>query len=846
MVVFDKELAGSEQLPPIGGKAAGLALLQRHGLPVPPFFVVLSQEQLGDAELEAALRRLGPGPYAVRSSAMAEDGARCSFAGQLESRLGARDATEVRRALRVCRASGSSPRVAAYCAARGVEPGPVAVVVQRMVRGQASGVMFTRDPQSPEELHISAGLGLGEGVVQGVADCDSYWVDPRGQVRSEVAEKRRQVTLRDGQPQQADVPAAQRSEAVLHSTEVQQLAEWGRQLERLTGHPQDIEWTLALGDLFLLQTRPITAQVPWGRKLLWDNSNIVESYHGVTTPLTYSFAAQAYAIVYRLFCAVMGVSAATIQQNDEIFGRMIGLIRGRVYYNLNAWYRLLTLLPGFQYNRAFLEQMMGVAEVAEDEDAEAQASAWQRNFVQLPRLLRLLMGLCWRLLRSKRDIKRFKANFEQAIATWRGRDLKAMEPSELLAAYRDLERRLLWSWTPPIVNDFFTMIFHGVLRKQCAALCSGDERAGAELSNALLAGQGGLESTAPTIALLEQAARMRRSRKATALFTGPDSDEEVLQRALKNEVFHKWSERWMARFGDRCVDELKLETTPLRKRPQVLVSALRNYLRGRPLDPQRFGDAERARRQAAEKQARRDLSGWRRWLFIWVLQRTRSSVAERENLRFLRTRVFGLVRDIFRALGAKMAASGALDSLDDVFYLHIDELFGWVEGTAVSRDWAGLVALRRAEFQRYRETPGPPERFHTYGPVHRGNRFLGKAQPPAAEDGLLRGTACYPGRVEGPALVLDDPSQGARLDGQILVAARTDPGWVPLFPSISGLLVERGSPLSHSAVVARELGIPTVVGIRGLCAAVSPGQRLRMDGGAGTVRLLEEAGDGDA
>jgi len=836
-VIFHEQVKAGEGNGQIGGKAAGLGLLLRQGLRVPPFFVVLPDDELKD--LEAAVERLGPGPYAVRSSALAEDGVRHSFAGQLESYLNVRGIHKLRRAVLDCRASGHSERVRAYCATHGIEPGPVAVVVQRMIKGQASGVMFTRDPDRPEQLLISAAWGLGEGVVQGSADCDEFRVDASGAIHAAVESKQQQVALYKGAPAVKPVPASKRQVPVLDDAQVSELARMGRRLEQAAGCPQDVEWTLEGEQLWLLQARPITTPVPWGRRLLWDNSNIVESYSGVTTPLTYSFARRAYSIVYRLFCGVMGVSGATVRENDAIFERLIGLVKGRVYYNLNAWYRILTLLPGFQYNRHAMEQMMGVSEVAADEDAEAPASSWQKTFVHLPRLGWLLLSLGWRLLWLRWDVRRFKRSFEATMAVHRGHNLRSLEPSQLLAVYDDLQRRLLWAWTPPIVNDFFVMIFHASLKKSCTQqLCEGDEARGAELANALLAGEGGLESTAPTLALLGQAAHLRRQPQLLELFTGPASDAEVLEQALLHAGFSTWLQRWMERFGDRCVDELKLETTPLRERPVFLVSTLRNYLRARPLEPGALGQGERERRAQAELHAERVLTGHRALLFRWVLGRTRECVRERENLRFLRTRIFGLVRDVFRAMGGQMVTAGELQGEGDVFYLHLDELFGWVEGTLVGTDLQGLVELRRVEFEGWRQEPAPPERFHTWGPVHRHNRFQGQPQLAALdEDGLLCGTPCYPGLVQGPAAVLFDPGEGARLDGQILVTPRTDPGWVPLFPSVSGLLVERGSALSHSAVVARELGIPAIVGLRGLTQLVQDGQLLKMDGSAGTVDL---------
>ncbi len=832
----------------IGGKGVGLVRLRRLSLPVPAFFVLEAREwrksgRFPDklqAPLLAALERLGPGPYAVRSSAVAEDGARLSFAGQLESVLGPETPEDVERAISTCWRSGTSERVLAYSAQHGIEPSAVAVVIQRLVQPDAAGVLFTATPEDPDRALISAAWGLGEGVVQGSVPCDSFRVSAAGEIEAELDDKDVAIQLVEGQLERVEVPLDQRAVACLSESVVRKLARIGRDLEQELGHPQDIEFAVLDQAITVLQVRPVTATIARGRKLLWDNSNIVESYNGVTTPMTYSFASRAYTIIYQLFCRVMGVDAATLRENEPMFHRMIGLVQGRVYYNLNAWYGILTLLPGYKLNRAFMEQMMGVAEVAQDADAEAEAAAWQKALIHGPRVAWLSLTLAWRLATLDRSVRQFEATFAQAYQLHRDKDLDKLSPFELLDIYSDLETRLLWAWTPPIVNDFFVMIFYGMLRKQCQQL-TGDEDT--RLHNELLAGEGGLESTAPTIEALHMASRMRKDPELVELFTGPASDAEVLDEALRHEGFARRFRRYLRLYGDRCVDELKLETASLRQDPSFLISTLRNYLRGRPVDPNRFGEEERALRGRAEQQAFALVSGPKALLFQWILDKTRLRVKTRENLRFARTRIFGLVRDIIRAWGLRLVEAGKLEAREDVFYLTVEEVQGWIRGTTVTTDLRGLVELRRAEFDAFRAGARPDERFYTRGPVHLANTFKGKVHPSLSAEGQLMGTPCCPGVAEGPVRVLDDPRQGATLAGEILVAERTDPGWVPLYPCISGLIIERGSLLSHSAVVAREMGIPTIVGLRGLTARLNDGDRVRMDGGSGLVELLDELSD---
>ena len=232
---------------------------------------------------------------------------------------------------------------------------------------------------------------------------------------------------------------------------------------------------------------------------------------------------------------------------------------------------------------------------------------------------------------------------------------------------------------------------------------------------------------------------------------------------------------------------------------------------------------------------------WTPGLVSWTSV-TRGRVRDRENLRFERTRDFGRVRRIFLELGKRFAALGMLAEPRDVFWLEVEEALGVVDGTATSVNLRGLVEARRSEFTEYAATAAPPDRFETRGMVHQGRQWehASAATPVAPAGGEARnGTGCYPGVVRGKVRVVRDPREAELHPGEILVAERTDPGWVMLFPAAAGLLVERGSLLSHSAIVARELGIPAVVSIAGLTQWLATGDVVEMDGRAGTIRRLE-------
>ena len=389
---------------PLGGKARALAALREADLPIPAWFVVLpeafhdsltAQERIaldtGDSaalprmleslrpspavnlELADALAELCPddAPVAVRSSASDEDGAQHSFAGQLDSFLFV-PADDVGAKVAAVWRSGFGERILAYRREHnlGPTPRPPSVLVQRMVRADVAGVAFGADPVSGRwgVAVVSAVFGLGTALVSGDADADTYHVDIAGTIVDRaIAEKRFAHRAAPGHGEGVEsVPVPEEQALRPALSEEQVSGPWPRwyvaravisaDRRTLNGPSKTGNSTCSSRGRSLRLTQ---LHDPDGTINIWDNSNIAESYNGVTTPLTFSFARRAYEEVYRQFCRILRVPEAKITASANVFRQMLGLIQGRVYYNLLNWYRLISLLPGFQANRGFMEQMMG-------------------------------------------------------------------------------------------------------------------------------------------------------------------------------------------------------------------------------------------------------------------------------------------------------------------------------------------------------------------------------------------------------------------------------------------------------------------------------------------------------
>ena len=807
-----------------GGKGAALAKLAAT-FPVPAFFVIAAeafdQDGLKTDAREAVNRGLarlvdenGVGRLAVRSSGREEDGATSAHAGQFATELSVAPADVAAAAHRVWQ-SGFSETLAQYRRAHGLsaDPQPPAVVVQVMVEARAAGVAFSADPVTGDQdvVVISAIAGLADRLVGGEADGDSYRIGADG------------VTLEAELV--ADAP-------VLSEAERAEVAAMARRAAAHFGSPQDIEWAFDARGLHMLQSRPITTlaqttRTDLGEDLtIWDNSNIVESYPGVTSPLTFSFARYVYSHVYQAFSRLMGVPAVEVQEHRAVFENMLGRVDGRVYYNLLNWYRALALFPGFKANRTFMEGMMGVSEalpeVMANRIAPPSDNRWER-FVDNLKLARVGLGLVWHELRIKATIREFYARLNVALAR-PDAEIDAMQPAQLAAEYRLLERRLLARWDAPLVNDFLCMIAFGAAQKAMTRWAGED---GLAHLSATLIGQGDIVSAEPARMIRAMGLMVRERpdvvKRLAAGDAGGVNELPDLRAAF---------DRYIAKFGDRCTQELKLESRTLHEDPTQVLMAIAAAAQTR--EAERVTEIPRDLHLLVPDFSKRVVG---RWLVSWAKARVR----DRENLRFERTRLFGRVRRIFLALGARLSETGVLERQRDVFDLTVDELLGAVEGAGITQDLKALARLRAAEHAAQVARPDPPERFSVSGAHVTGvAKLAAQAIVPDVAGETRKGLGCCKGVVTAKVRVIDDPRVEALAPGEILVARHTDPGWIAVFANAAGVIAERGSLLSHSAIVAREMGVPCVVSLKGVTQWLRTGDTVRLDGGAGTVERVSE------
>lgn len=782
-VRFFRELT-AEQAPLAGGKGRTLARLARSGHPVPNGFVVLPGAFEGDTlrppawdAVRAALARLRaeqPGcAFAVRSSALSEDSAKASFAGEFETVLDVREDDAVRRAIDTVRGSRHAGRVAAYSEAQGLEAAhEIAIVVQVLVPADFAGVLFTADPVTGSRETVVGNYvrGLGERLVAGDTNAPSFTLSrPKGSY-SGPEELRR------------------------YAKPLYRLAE---RLERELGAPQDIEWAIAGGRLALLQARPITTlrghdpeTGEWNDSLtgdyLWTSTNLGEAVPDVMTPCAWS-----------LFQAFIAETLPLLY-----FGgyRPIGNIGGRCYMNLSLS-ATLGVAFGMNQKRYAAANEAAFGRLPEGlEIPTFPVSRWS--------VIRELIPGVFRLKRRVRDNQKrlpaFVASAPARCEALLARIQAASSAAELLSLWKaDLS---------PFFLECCRMLEAGArsdggsgitLRQELS------ERVGDADANALLSGLSSgtntLASLGPLLGLT-QLARGEIDRATYARRYGHRSPHEFEVSIPRPAEDPEWIDRQLAGLREAPVD---VDTLLARQK-----------------------EAHEAAWQRFQQRYPSKAPGIRR-----RIDRAALAAHDREAARSELVRVFWPLRAFVQRAGA-LTGRG-----EDLFFLSIDELLALLGGDDSA---LAFVPARRETHARYRALPPYPVlirgRFDPFqwaaDPRRRSDRFDARGEGAPASDAIT-GFPGAAGVVEGRVRVLLSADEGAQLQpGEILVTNVTNVGWTPLFPRAAAVVTDIGAPLSHAAIVARELGIPAVVGCGNATMRLRTGDRVRVNGGQGTVEVL--------
>ena len=805
---------------------------------------------------EAIERRLAEAPggpdagYAVRSSATAEDLPAASFAGQQETYLGVRGAEDVVDRVRDCAASLFTDRAIAYRARNDVDHGAVelAVVVQRLVDPNVSGVLFTAEPTTGNRtvLAIEAVSGLGEALVSGDVDADAVRVDTRtGEVDYEVGDQRRAVRPRPGGgTETVDLDRSERGSRLLTDEDVRALVDLGEEVEGIFGTPQDVEWCLADGDLYVLQSRPITSLFPLPSPSPADDG--LHVYYSVGHAQAFP---EAMPPLVRDVWLAWSRSAMAAYGLDPAVDWAVEA-GGRLYLDITPVLRVGPLRDAVPGLLSAVSEPMAVA--LEDllrrrgDDFEADRdllgtlaalpalarATWNGVRTGLPLLSAMFDGFLGAFVGEPTQPEREEARW----IAWGRRNaarVRAGEtPAERAHTVFDLDFTETLAESLPRVGPLMAAFaVDGWLRRRFP---DDPEEVDA-------VGRGFPKELVTRINLgLGDLADVAREHPPVADTLRDGASLEALESVEGGEAFLAAFDDYLAEFGHRATGELDVSRPRWREDPSGLLAAVRaNLEHGEPGEHhERVSRMEREAEAAARRlEARVDrgpLGPVRRRILRQLLTTYRGYIQTREYPKQGTAHMFAAWREALLDAGEALAAEGVLERADDVWFLRKEELFAALDREPISVD----VDARRDEFERQTALDPPPIL------TSEGEVPTARIQRADVPEGALVGTGVSGGVVEGVARVVRDPTEETIERGEILVAPSSDPGWTPLFLNAAGMVVEVGGRMSHGALVAREYGLPAVVSVPDATRRIRTGQRIRIDGTRGLVEVVDDGDPG--
>lgn len=620
------------------------------------------------------------------------------------------------------------------------------------------------------------------------------------------------------------------------------------------GEAQQVVWSVtANGRVEVLDCAPIPGLVeradPDAPAEEWLRGPVADvGGNTPVSPLTFSLARAFVTASARALADALDVPADRLQacEREGVFRRLVGQARGRLCLHLPSARRFLDLLPDDGLARRCFETSF--VEPARGPGA-----------VETP-VRKTLLALARRHRQLRRTEARFQKQLEVVLQQPK-RPFDAQRLDELLAAWHELESLLQSGWEAPALNNYLALVCDGLLRELSARWC-GD----AHLPNALLAGRAAERGDS-----VRPAEPAQRVREMAELIQNDDAlverlaDDDNGGDAAPLDAVLAANPRLGVQFGDFlehfawvAPGSGLVESVDLRADPEPLTRAVGYYARGfrrAPYEPPTRGPDDASRRAEGVVQIALGGQRWRAFSYRWLWRKTRERLLAREAHGRATAQLLARARAIFLALGRRFRELRALDRPEEVFFLTVEEITGFLEGTAPGSDLRALVDSRRREVEENAQLPAPAERFTTRGAFYRGNDFTATLPDPtsgedhepveqaamAAAWSTWRGVPAFPGALRGRARRVRDARNAVVLQGEILVAERAEPDFFPLLAAAGGLILEHGSTLSRVAVVARDLGIPAVFGVAGIYDAVRDGELLELNGATGTVTRV---GDG--
>ena len=809
-------------------------------------------------ELLEAYTHLSEPAVAVRSSATAEDLPGMSFAGQQDTFLNVVGKPALLQAVVECWASLWTARAIGYrtrnhVANRGAA---LAVVVQKMVESQVSGVLFTANPVSGlrGETVIDATFGLGEALVSGKVEPDHYVVDAgRGLILARMLGAK--ALSIHGQAGGGTIiqPEKLSDRQALTDAQILALARLGQQVEDLYCFPQDIEWAVVDNELYLLQSRPITSLFPTPQGMAPEPLKVMLSFaavQGMNDPVT-PLGSDALKLMFATGAGLFGIRVTSETQ------KLIYVAGGRLWVNVTT--------P--MLNSVGRKIIHGALGVVEPTAQQALDEVWNDPRLQpgrpgihphaLRQIARFFIPLAGNVLlnllspRHRREL--ILQNGEAMLDELRVHCAAISgDRYERLAAYAGMLYDITGHLGRTLIL-FVSGVASGIASWNLLnSLAAGlpDDKAGSsanwhDLVLEITRGMPNNPTSEMDLVLWQMARTVRQDAPSLQAMTA-FSAAELARRYQTGDLpalLLSTVRQFLEKYGGRGLAEIDMGRPRWAEDPTYVFVTLAAYLRIEDSDQapdavfaRGAENANRAIDQLASALGCTPGGEIKARLARFLAGRARQLMGLRESPKFFLVRMMWVIRSGLLKIGAEFVQSGELARADDLCYLSLGEIATFAHRQP--QDWGALIAARRETYQVELLRRQVPRLL-----LSDGRAFYEGINQPAGETGqagMLNGSPVSPGSSEGKVRVVFDPRQAHLEQGEILVCPGTDPSWTPLFLSAAGLVMETGGMMTHGAVVAREYGIPAIVGVDQATQRLHTGQRIRIDGSTAKILLLEE------
>ncbi|MBN2893312.1 MAG: hypothetical protein JXL97_15680 [Bacteroidales bacterium] len=753
----------------MGNKAKFLHKLKEKGFNVPDLISVNNKIQTETELFDIVFKKFDESMiFAVRSSASNEDSNESSMAGFYYSALGVDKESLFEEYKKV---------IASY---KGIEG---QVIIQQFIPSEKAGIIFT--DRGDRKSVINASFGLCKTVVEGNA-CDEYIVSDDFSIDSKHISDEKECLYFESKNFRTKSNIA---EETLTEKEVQTLVSKAKEIEKFFGSAQDIEWCFYKTELFILQSRPVTRKITENKEItMYDSANIAESYSGIISPLTISFASRIYKIVYQNLLIASGASRKKIAKHKNIFDNMTASFYGRIYYNMNNWYLMMSFMPGYQRNKENLEDMI-TSNVREKIMRSVQPSFGLK--------LAYPFIVAGKMLTFDKTRKNFINKVKNSLKYFRESNLEEWDFEKCSEEYHKLSENLLEKWHIPVENDFLMMTYLGILKKKHSE---------DKLKDMI---QFGNISSKQVDMLKNLSDKMHKIPEFKECID--NKDVTTFDKLLEKHIELKTSlNQYFEIYGGRFANELKLESTDISENKEKMLSVLQFY-----------NKLEISQQPKEENIPKESL----------VLKKFKKYASQREEMRLLRSNTFGIVRKLFNRMGTILQNQSKIETKKDIYFLDLEEIFNSQKSPY---DYKKLIAERKKEYEHYSKIQ-PEAHFQ----IAEGDEVpLVSFEYEAVE--TIEARPCTSGIASGVAKVFQEFYLPENTDFDILVAKNTDPGWTPLIGLSKGLIIEHGGILSHAAIVSRELGIPTVIGAKNATKIIKDNSKVKINGKTGQISILKK------